>query len=134
MTSLIAELRLYETPDGDLVEELEDSGSLFCGVGAELDGDAAKRYQAYVRGGEKPVRKSVRKSANKEAAPSEDKAEPEAEPSLEDMTVAQLSDLAGQMELDVGNRPRKDDLIDAIEEATTAQAAAAAAASEEIGE
>lgn len=47
MTTLVAEKRLYETPEGELVEEVEDSGSLFCGVGAELTGEDAKRYVAY---------------------------------------------------------------------------------------
>lgn len=47
MPTLITEKRLYETPDGELVEEVEVSGSLFCCVGAELTGEDAERYVAY---------------------------------------------------------------------------------------
>jgi len=123
--AIVAEKRLYETPDGELVEELEDSGSLFCAVATELEGEAAKRYQAYVGG-----HKSAGKPEDKSMAKDEDKGAP----SLENLTVVQLTDLAEQMELDVGRRPRKDDLVSAIEEAEAKQAEAAAAAAVELAE
>lgn len=79
MTTIVAEKRLYETPSGELVEEVEDSGSLFCGVGAELTGDDAKRYAAYVRPQKKVVEadddtpKAAEKPANKEAPKAQNK-------------------------------------------------------------
>ena len=81
--AIVAEKRLYETPDGELVEELEDSGSLFCGVGTELEGPEAKRYLAYVEA-QKPAKpklvkkeateeKAAEKAEDKAAAPAQDK-------------------------------------------------------------
>lgn len=45
---------------------------------------------------------------------------PDAEQPLDEMTNAELSALADQMSLDVGKRPTKADLIEAIEEARAA--------------
>lgn len=67
--AITAEKRLYETPDGEIVEELEGAGSLFCTEGTELEGDAAKRYEAFVG----------RKSVKKKAEPVEDKSTEQAE-------------------------------------------------------
>lgn len=108
MPTIVTEKRLYETPDGELVEELEDWGSLFCGVGAELTGEEASRYQAYVRG----ESKATGKSANKEASQAENKGA-----SLTERTVAELTAQAEELGLQVGRRPRKDDLIEAIAKA-----------------
>lgn len=69
--TVVAEKRLYETPAGELVEEVEETGSLFCGVGAELTGPEAERYEAYVaRADQKAVEaptedKAVRRVKNK---------------------------------------------------------------------
>lgn len=65
--AITAEKRLYETLDGEIVEELVGAGSLFCTEGTELEGDAMKRYEAFVK-------KGAAKSANKEAPQAENKA------------------------------------------------------------
>jgi hypothetical protein len=67
--TVVAEKRLYETPKGELVEEVEDSGSLFCAIGSPLVGEEAARYEAYMAESKAvhtpPEDKAVRQAKNK---------------------------------------------------------------------
>lgn len=74
--ALVTEKRLYETPQGEIVEELEGAGSLFCAEGTELSGPEADRYSAFMKRAAK-VKEAPEEA--KKAEPVEDKGGEQAE-------------------------------------------------------
>lgn len=77
--ALVAEKRLYETPQGEIVEELEGAGSLFCAEGTELSGPEADRYSAFMGKKAKKEEQKLKKAEQKEAEAVEDKGGEQAE-------------------------------------------------------